>query len=390
MAKVGGFPLDLLSRPKEERLAYFQKYSVRHPVLQEMDARLWRAVHTEVGSPLILVYGPTGVGKTTLRGCIERRLQSGKTSHIETNGANGHHLPVVGVEAAAPDGGNFSWKDFYKHALFLVEEPFFGKDLARLPPVNRRLEHALSFNPRLPNCEYRASLTHALRHRKPAAFFIDEAQHLTRMASGRKLQDQMDVLKSLACSTHSRLVLVGTYELLALRNLSGQLSRRSVELHFRRYQTSRDDLHAFQNIVYSLQIHLPLVVEPDLMKHWEYLYARSIGCVGILKDWLMRALEELLEENARTLTLKMLERNALGVDQCETIAAEAIEGEGRVSYRGKSSARLMQMLGFTKTSASSLASATRNADNSSAPGVKIIPSLPSAVGRRKPRRDPVG
>jgi hypothetical protein len=40
------------------------------------------------------------------------------------------------------------------------------------------------------------------------------------------LQNQMDMLKSLADSTHSRLVLVGTYELLTFRNLSGQLSRR--------------------------------------------------------------------------------------------------------------------------------------------------------------------
>lgn len=25
------------------------------------------------------------------------------------------------------------------------------------------------------------------------------------------------------------------------------------------------------------------MVEPDLMKHWEYCYVHSVGCVGILK-----------------------------------------------------------------------------------------------------------
>jgi hypothetical protein len=62
--------------------------------------------------------------------------------------------------------------------------------------------------------------------------FVDEAQHLARISSGRRLSDQLDVIKSIANRTQTVHVLFGTYELMAFRNLSAQLSRRSMDLHF--------------------------------------------------------------------------------------------------------------------------------------------------------------
>src|SRR5207249_6305769 len=75
----------------------------------------------------------------------------------------------------------------------------------------------------------------ALRYRRPPVVFVDEAQHIARIASGRRLSDQLDVIKSIANRTQTVHVLLGTYELLAFRNLSAQLSRRSVDVHFARY-----------------------------------------------------------------------------------------------------------------------------------------------------------
>ncbi len=85
----------------------------------------------------------------------------------------------------------------------------------------------------------RLALESALIHRRPAAFFIDEAQHLAKMKSGRKLQDQLDSIKSLASLTDTVHILVGTYELLPFRNLSAQLSRRSIDIHFPRYRAEQ-------------------------------------------------------------------------------------------------------------------------------------------------------
>ena len=35
----------------------------------------------------------------------------------------------------------------------------------------------------------------------------------------------------------------------------------------------------------SFQQQMPFAEPPDLVRDWEYLYERSIGCVGVLKEW---------------------------------------------------------------------------------------------------------
>ena len=133
--------------------------------------------------------------------------------------------------------------------------------------------------------ELQYAVEQTLRHRRPAAVFLDEAQHLGRIASGRKLADQLDVIKSMASQTKIVHVLLGTYELLAFRNLSGQLSRRSLDIHFRRYHCEeKSDLQTFHNILLTFQAQFPLPDPCDLSLWIDLLYERSIGCVGILKE----------------------------------------------------------------------------------------------------------
>ena len=130
----------------------------------------------------------------------------------------------------------------------------------------------------------RRSFETAAKRRRPIAIFIDEAQHLAKVASGRRLLDQLDVIKSIANRTNTVHVLFGTYDLLAFRNLNGQLSRRSVDVHFPRYRAEvAEERKTFINIVHSFQKVLPLSEAPDMVKVWDFLYERSLGCVGILK-----------------------------------------------------------------------------------------------------------
>jgi hypothetical protein len=42
---------------------------------------------------------------------------------------------------------------------------------------------------------------------------------------------------------------------------------------------------------------MPEMVEP-LLQHWPYFYERSIGCIGVLKDWLIRAVAASLADEA--------------------------------------------------------------------------------------------
>src|SRR5258708_15282019 len=100
--------------------------------------------------------------------------------------------------------------------------------------------------------EWQDVVEQALRYRRPAAVLVDEAQHLAKMTSGRRLLDQLDVIKSIANRTGTVHALFGTYDLLAFRNLSGQLSRRSVDVHFCRYRVDNtEDRKTFLNVLCS-------------------------------------------------------------------------------------------------------------------------------------------
>lgn len=225
----------------------------------------------------------------------------------------------------------------------------------------------------------RRALESTLRHRHPDVFFIDEGQHLAKMSSGQKLQDQLDCLKSLANMTGILHCLIGTYELLTFRNLSGQLSRRSVDIHFPRYKLDNfDDVQAFKSVLLTFQCQMPVTETPNLIPHWEYFYERTLGCIGILKNWLTRALKDALDEDANTVTLKHLERRAWSVAQCQRMFKEIIEGERQLTETQSDIQNLRNSLGL--------------GDESIIPDEKSknTTTKRKKVGQRKPKRDSVG
>ena len=73
---------------------------------------------------------------------------------------------------------------------------------------------------------------HQASLRELVVFLTDEAQRFSKLASSSRQQVQMDALQSMASITNTLHGLFGTYELLEFRNLSGQLSRRSIDIHF--------------------------------------------------------------------------------------------------------------------------------------------------------------
>jgi Cdc6-like AAA superfamily ATPase len=378
------FPRDLLDQPPEARLGYFKSFTIAHPNLKEADAALKQAIQEPAGWSLIFVYGPTGVGKTTLRRRVEKHL---KESMMEALRQNPGLVPVVSMEAAAPDSSQFSWKDYYRRALLALDEPLINRKLtynvrSSFHDVRDTFGRAIT-DPRASGIELRLALESALIHRRPAAFFIDEAQHLAKMKSGRKLQDQLDSIKSLASLTDTVHILVGTYEVLPFRNLSAQLSRRSIDIHFPRYRAeSSEDYTAFRNAVFTLQRHLPLTGESDLLPHLEYCYERSIGCVGLVKDWLTRGLALAMDQGANAVSRKTLEKTAWSLDQAERMARETVDGESDVSEKADKRDRLRDLLRLGTTCSVAASAAARV--NSPVPRVR------SRVGQRKPVRDLVG
>ncbi len=415
-----GFPRDLLAQPIATRLHYFETKVGAHQHLKEVHAILLHAIRYPAGASLLVVFGPTGVGKTTLRQRIERQLlEDAMTDPSLFPG----HIPVVAMEAASPDSGSFHWKDYYTRALLALDEPFIADKITYdVRDMHRDEQGRLVIERNLTIPDLRRALEKTLLYRQPRAFIVDEAQHFRKMASGRRLLDQMDNLKSLAGMTNTvyviynleqrgrllnnwhyvyselvsdvlfqksraRLyimhVLVGTYELLGLTNLSAQLSRRSLEIHFPRYHADKpEDLKEFKKLLRTLQKHLPLPEEPDLESHYDYFYEHCLGCTGMLKTWLNRTLAAALEHQASTLTRVLWERHAQPRRKLVQMIREIREGEQTLQEDEAQRQELRTLLKLAPPQASE-----RDTGNNplTAPHSQPIP-----VGQRAPHRDPVG
>src|SRR5712691_7959892 len=281
------FPQHLLHQSPERRLDYFKAYTVAHPALKQADQAVWNALREPAGAALIFVVGPTGVGKTTLLTHIEKRLIDLATTQADRRTSQ---IPTLRLDAVSPALMQFKWGDYYQRALLLLQESRgeYTVEHHHLTPILSRQvveQNTLPWKGIADTAGLRLIFEQALKHRKPYAILIDEAEHIAKAARGSKLLDQLDHLKSLAIMTQVVHVLVGTYDLMVFRNLSAQLSRRSIDVHFSRYQaTNEADMRAFKSVLWSFQHNLPLEEEPDLLQHWKYCYERTIGCVGVLKD----------------------------------------------------------------------------------------------------------
>jgi len=95
MASPSGFPRSLLEEPWTARLAHFQRYTVAHPQLIEAKEKLLAAIQDAEPNSLVFVFGPTGVGKTTLRRKIEQILTEELRLELEQDRGR---LAVVGVD----------------------------------------------------------------------------------------------------------------------------------------------------------------------------------------------------------------------------------------------------------------------------------------------------
>jgi hypothetical protein len=295
--------------------------------------------------------------------------------------ANRWRIPIASVEAIAPDSGSFCWRSHFKRLLQAMGDPLTNRRRVSGSDAGDNPEERFNLTDRSSGSEYRYAVEQTLRFRKPAAVMIDEAQHLGKVASGRRLLDQLDVIKSIANRTNTVHVLFGTYELLAFRNLSGQLSRRSIDIHFSRYRVhDAGDREAFVNVIHSFQKKLPLPDPPDLVSHWELLYERTFGCVGVLKQWLVKALAAALRRGDSTISVRDLEAHALGISQCDKIFSEIAEGEARLMEAGAARTNLRTRAGLTTP----LTPAPPR-------GYPIGNGAPHRKpGYRKPVRDPVG
>lgn len=69
----------------KQKLIRFKEYAVSHPQLLQVDRVLMRAVREPAGFAHVLVYGPSGVGKTTMICQMARRLNGALMVPVASN-----------------------------------------------------------------------------------------------------------------------------------------------------------------------------------------------------------------------------------------------------------------------------------------------------------------
>lgn len=176
-------------------------------------------------------------------------------------------------------------------------------------------------------------------------------------------------------------VVIGTYDVLPFCNLDGQMARRGSEIHFARYHMEDEkDCQAFCNALSSLLKQIPLIVDHNvLMQRWWYFFEGSIGCIGILKRWLVRALYRALREESTALTRTHLEQSVLPDAKWERMRADARSGEAEFQYTGEQNSYLSDLASLPTFVQGSGASPQ---EPRSQPGRKV----PDGTGKRDARK----
>ncbi len=372
-----GFPKDLLEKSIEDRVHYFEEYTVAHPHLEEAYKKMMDNISGSSNRTIKFLYGPSGVGKTTIYKKVKKTIVERLLPTLEYDKGR---IPFAGIEAVASDNGIFDWKDFY---IRLLEE---FKEIAIDYKIDYETLYGQSEAKHIryedPNRKLRKAVESTLKNRRPMSLIIDEAQHMMRLPSGRKLKQQMDSIKSLASLSNTPIVLIGTYDLLHFTNLSGQLSRRSDDVHFERYNIeNKEHMQIFENVLYMFQKHLPLENEPDLISDTDFFYERCIGCIGTLKDWLTKTLEMKLLQKRTSLTTDDFLEYALSFDQCIKMINEARNGEMKLQDDDEKKRTLYSLLMPNSTfDESEEEQEVKDKGNKK----NRIP------GKRKPKRDVVG
>lgn len=168
MTHLTSFPETLLTAPLDTRLHYFQHKVIAHPHLLAAHTALLQHLQYPAGAALIFVYGPTGVGKTTLRQRVEQQLAEQMLPLLHQDP---ERLPVVSLDVVAPESGNFNWKDYYLRALAVLEMPWWP--VTGTPPAAARDTHAAPYTQLQRShatAEFRRILEQGLRRRRPVAF----------------------------------------------------------------------------------------------------------------------------------------------------------------------------------------------------------------------------
>lgn len=124
-------------------------------------------------------------------------------------------------------------------------------------------------------------------------------------------------------------------------------------------------------------------IERELITYTDFFYERSLGCIGLLKDWIERTYNRSSNNGSGDyLTIDDFNHTALDVNKCLTIADEIINGERQQEESEEKRVLLMNKIGMNTLPEKNEMDDTVK-DKEKSKGKR-------RVGERNPKRDTVG
>lgn len=317
VAKVMQVPGSLMGQPATTKLSEFNEKVNYHANMESATNALLSLLQSNMRELLVFLIGPSGVGKTAL--CLFI-LKSLLEEYAEELKIDKEWLPYIYSELE-DTSERYSWGEFYRTGLHAAKEPLIDFKILPRNPVKGLYD----FTGKATIDRWGYAYADALRHRRTRAVFIDNANMLDLIPTHKKEWVTNPLIGLRKITPH---YLFGTYALLRLRNLNGQIARRARIIHYPRYHaTDSHDEKAFQNVLIGFENYLPTENRVDLLSYQDFLHEGCIGCIGILKDWLSFALEAAFIEGAKTITPDHLCCTRLDDDSLRRLELEAAAGE---------------------------------------------------------------
>lgn len=377
--KQDKFPEALLHMSNDDRLGYFKEQLFAHPKLQNALDKAYSLVTGQAGPDILIVTGPSGVGKTTLLKRLEAMILEDHAAQMEIEK---DFMPVIRIDACAPLQKNFKWSDFYTRMLLRMDEHTvqyklpFGYSMYDLIDSPRDLISKKATPEALQRCA-----ENCMHYRKTKVLLIDEASVMLLKGKDSSPDHLFELIKTLSINSGAQIVLCGTYRLLEILEQSPQLIRRSRIVHMERYSNgSKVDKQVFANILRSFEKKLPMENAPELVKHADTFYLKCVGCIGILHDLLVAWFDNVLRTGETSVEYEFL--NSLITNfSVKRVLEEAFAGEQKLRDIPLDTIRKMLQehnMGLQPDKGKTEKTSGKRGRNS------------NGVGNRNPKRDPVG
>jgi DNA polymerase III delta prime subunit len=376
---------------------------VGHAYLKEVDEQLSLWVEEHADATHVLLCGPGGVGKSKVLTVVAERFKDEEADRFVA--------PILLLEPTPPDQGPYLRLDFYWQIIDALKEHLLVKellgDIAHLMDTPKATRSKLGVIDWL---KVRRVAEQALIRAQVKAVFMDEGHRLMQGDGSHSVDEQLEWLKSLSNRTHVLFVLAGPYALFGFRNTSGQLARRGRDIHFARYHIDdKEERTAFVAALKYLLERVPLDVDLNvLLVRWRWWASGCVGCVGILRDWLVDAVAATLVQQGTSLTEDILTRTMPHPARRLSLEMEARAGKRKlVMHESESEKQFQALLKKPVKLANGQGAQTQGNMHGSPPVAQaeqeaepVIATLPMPrvapkptrrrVGQRAPERDSVG